>query len=849
MHPLHDYLAKQLSDKLAKRDVVVWYDPRREFAPFIDELRGGGRTAAAAVPIKVGAHSAKLVEYDGSMFELRALAEPMVAGDVPAKLVVYLPGLKSEPTTSVLLELELAGERYTPGLERLAINVLRQRYTDGVIDELTRRPGIGYAELADAARADGGSEPPSTLKGLFPRANGGDDIVAAWLASSAQDADIEAKGGAGELVKLVYARLGLELPADATLTNLRARTRRYVLGSEFRSDLRGAAPANLDSVPVPKNGFLDKVRACAHRLRSDFADGYAELADGVEADLGLGSAAFVAANLGGIDTFRFEERALMAWCDELIAGERYDEALAVVGEREHSYWLERDVARKAMWEACRRMAELGRVAASVRAALATMTGPANAWVEAYTAPDGWHRIDQAQRRLEAWLAHLDDDCAEAPLGVVRRAYDDACRLMAEGFTRALVKAHWTVPGIMHQTRVYADVVAPQPRPVAYFLVDAMRFEMGVELMARLPRSSEVALRPAVTALPSITPVGMSALLPGAAASYSVVVQGGKLGGQIDDAFLPDLTARKRHLTARVPELADVTLDEVLSWKPSRLKDRVGGRQVVIVRSQEIDQVGESGLLVQARQAMDTVIGNLARALRRLAMPDIGIEYAVISADHGHLFFASDRDASLKIDAPGGDTVDLHRRCWIGRGGATPAGCVRVTASELGYDSDLELVFPGGAGVFKAGGDLAFHHGGPSLQEMIVPVITVRTRSAPATTRGTAARPVTIIKRPDVVTAQVLSATLQLGGTNLALVSQPLTVRPVLMAGEKQVGTVGMAVDAQVVQGCVTLEQRQPLTVMFLLADPSVTAVTIVVQDPATDAELSERVEIPVRLGV
>ena len=33
MHPLHDYFAKQLADKLTRRGVVVWYDPRREFTP------------------------------------------------------------------------------------------------------------------------------------------------------------------------------------------------------------------------------------------------------------------------------------------------------------------------------------------------------------------------------------------------------------------------------------------------------------------------------------------------------------------------------------------------------------------------------------------------------------------------------------------------------------------------------------------------------------------------------------------------------------------------------------------------------------------------------------------------
>ena len=50
-------------------------------------------------------------------------------------------------------------------------------------------------------------------------------------------------------------------------------------------------------------------------------------------------------------------------------------------------------------------------------------------------------------------------------------------------------AKWTVPELLHQTHIYSEVVAARPKPVAYFLVDAMRFEMGVELAERLPKSS------------------------------------------------------------------------------------------------------------------------------------------------------------------------------------------------------------------------------------------------------------------------------------------------------------------------------------------------------------------------
>jgi hypothetical protein len=850
MHPLYEYVAKQLSERLKARKVVVWYDARREFAPFIAELRGGVRTSDEAVPVAMSGTAARLMEYSGSMFELRAVVEPFVCGDAPAEcVIIYVPGCERDRQGSALMELEKAGDCYEPQLKRLARNVLRQRYTDGVIDEMLAPERVSYEDIARASSDTSSTEPPSVLKSIFHSTSGNEGIIAAWLASSDRDAEIEAKEATRELVKLVRSKLGLELPDDAALTKLRSVTLRYCLASEFRSDLTGAPPSVLDSIPLPKNkDEVTAARELAHQLRSRFPDVYPEMADRVEAELGLREAGLPAGTLGSIDTFRFEEQLLLSQCGDLIAAKQFDAALDVIRRREHSFWLDRDVGRKAQWEACRRMAELGSLGATVRGAVGKASGDANAWIGAYAAKNGWFRLDQAQRRLEAWVANLDDEPLERPLGVVRGVYDDACRAMADGFTKALVAAKWTVSPSLHQTRIYSEIVSEQPKPVAYFFVDAMRYEMGVELSERLPKSVEVSVRPAICALPSITPVGMAALQPGASSSFSVVEQAGTLGAKIDDAFLPDLAARKKFAASRVPRLADIALDELLSLQPSRLAKKIEGAQVIIVRSQEIDHAGERGFTFQARQVMDTVIDNLARAIRKLAAA--GVEQCVLTADHGHLFFPSDRDESMRIDAPRGDEIDLHRRCWIGRGGATPAGCVRVTASALGYDSDLDFVFPIGSGVFKAGGDLAFHHGGPSLQEMVIPVVTVRMKARE--TERASAGPVTAIGLPDAVTNRIFSVTIQLDGKNLSLFSNELVVRPLLVSAGKQVGGVGMAVDGDFdrATGCVKLQAGKPVTVAFLLSDESSPSLRVVVQDPTTDAELYRSpTDIPVRLGV
>jgi hypothetical protein len=849
MHRLHDYVAKQLTHKIETRGVVIWYDERGEFVPFVSEIREGAGTGNDPALVSVGEASVHLIEYAGSMFELRAVVEPFVKDDSPVPTVVYIPGCARDRRSSVLMELERAGTTWEPQLKQLARNLLLQDYTLGVVDEmLPFDRKVTYADLASAT-AGGGSEAPSILKSIFHDSSSTDALLASWIVSDARDGDIGSKDATRELVKLISSRLGLEQPGDVALPKLRAVTLRYVLANDFRCDLSCEPPGSLGPIPVPPSKNAESaVQELARFMRASFPDAYAHLADRVEGELRLRDAKLPSGALGAIDTFRFEESALLQQCSDLIASGRFEEALRLVAEREHSFWLDRDVGRKAQWEASRRMAELGTAAALARAAVSKTDGDVAAWFNAYTSKNGWYRLDQAQRRLEAWVANLDEEPEERSLGLVRRAYDDACQAMAIGFTKAMVKAGWIVRGALHQTRIFSEVVAAQPSPVAYFLVDAMRFEMGIELAERLPRSSEVSIRPAVAALPSITPMGMAALQPAAASNYSVIEQNGKLGAKIEDAFLPDLASRKKFAAARVPKLVDVALDELMSLQPSKLTKKLDGAQVIIVRSQEIDHAGEAGFTFQARHVMDTVIDNLARAIRRLAR--VGVEHAVISADHGHLFFASDRDESMRTDPPGGYTVELHRRCWIGRGGMTPPGCVRVAASALGYDSDLEFVFPAGCGIFRAGGDLAFHHGGPSLQELVIPVLTVRTK-APVSTHSSSG-PIVATGLPETITNRIFSVTLSFAEHQLPLGVTDVLVRPLLMAVGKQVGAVGMVVDAQFdrATGCVKLESDRSVTVAFLLNDESVAFLSVVVQDPATDAELYRSpTDIPVRLGV
>src|SRR5690606_15423301 len=123
--------------------------------------------------------------------------------------------------------------------------------------------------------------------------------------------------------------------------------------------------------------------------------------------------------------------------------------------------------------------------------------------------------------------------------------------------------------------------------VAYVLVDAMRYEMGVELARQLEGATDLTIRPAIAAMPTITPVGMAALLPGASASFSVVEHKGKLAASISGTTMSVLSERLKFLKAKVADVVDIPLGTLLSISPSKLKKSIGDASLVVVRSQEI----------------------------------------------------------------------------------------------------------------------------------------------------------------------------------------------------------------------------------------------------------------------
>jgi hypothetical protein len=205
---------------------------------------------------------------------------------------------------------------------------------------------------------------------------------------------------------------------------------------------------------------------------------------------------------------------------------------------------------------------------------------------------------------------------------------------------------------------------------------------------------------------------------------------------------------------------------------------------------------------------------------------------------------------MKVESPGGKIIELHRRFWAGQGGAVPAGSIKVSGCELGYDSTLDFIFPTGSGVFKAGGSLSYHHGGTSLQEMVIPLLTIRAPHAKV--KASIQKSIIVTGVPDVLTTRTMGIAVEIAETGLLdmIDSGPLKVRPLMVSGGKEVGRAGMAVEGEfdAATGCVTIKPNKKVMIGMLLSEET-ERVQVVILDPQTDAVLGQSEEIDVKLGI
>jgi hypothetical protein len=369
------------------------------------------------------------------------------------------------------------------------------------------------------------------------------------------------------------------------------------------------------------------------------------------------------------------------------------------------------------------------------------------------------------------------------------------------------------------------------------MVDALRYELGRELahgLRRVHGETAVEIEAAVASAPTITPVGMASLCPGASEGLHLQLEASeKLVVAINGGQVTTPTDRLALLRAAHGEVADLVLDDVFELSEAQLREQVEPAGLVVVRSQEIDEAGEAGKTGVALAYFGVVLEQIRRAIGKLAQ--VGVTRFVVSSDHGFLILSRDVGSHRLIPKPGG-RGEQHRRVFIGTGGTAGQELLRVSLAAVGLVGDLDLLVPRGLALMVAGGDRRFFHGGLSPQELLVPVITVevKAKEPPPMLEIQAAL-------AGKITSGIFSGRVALKADLFATGGMDVQVSAVRIPDGEVVARVVAAGGAEVGQGIVHLTPTQECLISFQVVRPLTKGekVELRVLDPKTDRQLAK----------
>ncbi len=854
---LLDLLRKQVET----HGTVVWYDPEKVY---LDPAR-------SLAPDAVAGAAVHRYEPERGFIWLRRQVEPLWAErTTPPRLILYVPLAQAE-TGHALIEFEVAGVVMQPGQQPPERNTALAAVARRALEAI--RPPAALAQIV--AEVESGrwsldeldeeaernvAEQAGVLKIIFGTGNAA-AIALRFVSDPAVDAEVEAKAALDSLAGVLAAALGVTLPTGQGPVGLRASLARQVLVTDLVEAAGKDLPPALRTFPVaPQPAARQAATSLAQewRARSDLAASYVRWAGQVEAEIGPDALKLELDALARSETFLGGEVRLQEAVETALAQRVTPHLVELAEARLGGFWSAHQPDIKTRWEV---IADAGCVlaeAARVEGALKGKTWPAAALLSGYALGDApWCALDTAQRHLERDFHRFELNPQQHAtlirlVALARQRYAAAADHLAELFSRAYAADGFDLPGVLLQADVYRESVAPavQSGRVAYILVDALRFEMARELLTVLEAGWTHDLAPALATPPTVTEVGMAALLPGAEQGLTLVPAGSnKLAAVVAGQALKTRQERLDYFAQAVKgEVAMARLDQLAPLSDTHLSQAIkAARLVVVTAAEEIDTLCENNPAL-ARRMLDDVLNQLRRAIKTLF--GLGIQTVVVGADHGYLF-GEKLTSGQRMDAPGGKTAVLKRRVWVGQGGAESPGALRAPLSAFGLGGELELATPWNLSCFKAKGGDEYFHGGLSLQELVVPVLTVRPGAVPAS-RAVAQVQWTLALGSRTISTRFLSVTVE-GRSAELLPVEPPAVRVEVRAGDQPIsvpvsasyGFQEATKDVQLQLAAGTSQAIAPDTITLMIAEaPPVDQVTIHLLDATTGISLKRLERVP-----
>jgi hypothetical protein len=569
----------------------------------------------------------------------------------------------------------------------------------------------------------GGSGWPN-LQALLGVESAQDILFALLVPSPSQQEDLKSQDAwVSEAKELIDAALGLKLTTrEKTLSSISDQLWRFLLFSEFVFDLPEKLPEALVNVQCAQEEAKPLVEYLCERLRSDIRAQviYIERAESVEQELNLPQHCKDITSFGERDTFPFEERRFLKQAVSCLEDGDVDAVRDILKRHQYSVWMGKGESQ-VQWELLRVALELTETCDDRERELPNHSRSLESLMDFY-AGSLWE-ADRLHREFEQAVC----DYIEVPavlkdvVALARSQYRRLADKVQDLFIRNFIKSGWPPIGQLANKDVFNHFVSPKLQDsgyrIALFLVDALRFELGVVLGNQLIEDGQVEIKTAFAQLPSITSVGMASLLPGAEKSLALErSDSGKVVPVLDGVPVENVSKRMDVLRQLYGQrFEEMTLNNFIN-KKRRVQSFV---ELLVLRSTHID--------AQFEKAHDTALALTLDTLKKIRvavnrLKKMGFHEVVIATDHGFVLNVHSQAGDV-ASKPQGDWVNIHERCLLGQGTADASNFI-VNADEAGIHGDFsQLAGPKALVPYRDG--LSYFHGGVSLQELILPVITLR----------------------------------------------------------------------------------------------------------------------------
>ncbi len=390
--------------------------------------------------------------------------------------------------------------------------------------------------------------------------------------------------------------------------------------------------------------------------------------------------------------------------------------------------------------------------------LASLARAASTLAEHRGAEQGWRRATDAVTwytergwRLDAEGEGLfvEDDGIPSALQRVRArlraAYLRSLDRIGRRFSELMADDPAEVLALSSAGEIALQEVERRKGPMALVFLDACRYDLGcrlVELLNRGEPHRRAEIRTAIAPVPSITALGMAFALPMSRENLSVTLQPEARGLRVEaDGFVGDLAIkqqREQWLRTKLRAVACIGVDDVIADRFEGASPR--SKRLLVVHGMEFDTAGHEGQL-ELRGA-DEDLDRYAKAIRRLR--DKGYNRVVVVTDHG-FFHWQPEEHEVEGDKPAGTVRWSSRRAIVGED-LSHRTALLLTVSR----SILQAAIPRSINAWRTYGGLGFFHGGATLQELVIPVVSV-SWPAKATKIGVVLKPIVNIssRRPRV----------------------------------------------------------------------------------------------------